>query len=282
MAFNLYRPALQTLTVMETMYAKQLMTYDYEPRDYTPEIDFIARAETKRQANPLLTRRVGAYFESNAEDMDPESIDVSGFEISYSFPHYRRPNAFYNRRTQTMQTYGSGDFSYRMLYEFLCQVFNEGAYFVSDYLKGEFIGTAAHEKFLSFRGRILNHMAGELKQKKKNYRLRNVRGQFSSASDMTSEDFDREFVRMSSEWQGFEVWKDQIMKSELDELGEQIREQIIVALSTGTISLNHINEPATVDKKIDFDFRNPHAVFYASGSLIEHLNIYIGLDREVA
>lgn len=288
--FTRYRPVLQTLTQMETLQAARLLTYEYEPEVDMGEIDFITRASDRGAENPLFTRRIGAYFEGSSSDIDPESLDVAGFEITYNFPYYRRPNLFRNIKTGRSSTYGSGHFSYRMLYEFLCQVWNDGEYFVSAYLNGEFKQTPVYDRFRAFRRRVLKKMADELKEKKQGLyqkaqqvRLRDVQGRFVSPDRVAEKDIQHEYMRMSKGWDSFQTLRDRTMKAELDSIGKDIREQIITALSTGALSLRKESvTPETERRKAALGFTNPSAVFYASGQLIEHLSIYIALDKETA
>jgi len=260
------------------------------------DMDFISRT-TRGTNDPLFTRhspQVGGDI-----DFDPDLIEL-GAHITYSFPHTIRDNRFNSIdapmwagfiKSDTREKYGADNFSFRLLYEFLCRVYNSGEYFIDTYFEQDFKQSPVYPRYIAIRDKIRKEVARELWQNKKGLMerastLRDLQGRFSSATDMTDADLRREYERLyGGTFKDFKVWRNSVYARELKDVGQEIREDIIVRLSTGNMTLikDQVQE-ATVIKRAGLGLApSQQQVFFASGQLIESLNVYISLDeREVA
>jgi hypothetical protein len=193
--YTLWREKLENLTGMERMFAQRWLDLGYAEKG--SEIDFIARSKSN-STDKLIFRRIADYYDNNEETIDPDELDVSRFQITYDFPSRARDNVFYNGLLHGV--YGEANFSFRLLYEFLCKTFNDGEYFIDRYLRVEFKQTGVYERFLGYKKNMLRRMAEELKAEKKRLRgggaFKDVRGRFKRTSEATMRDIRQEFSRV--------------------------------------------------------------------------------------
>lgn len=271
---KLYRPGNIRLNKMESLLAENLVA---ESEGYG--VDFIAR--TSSGSGNRIKGRHFVTLKAFAEQGYSTDISLKNFQISYSFPSKER-NIFFPRGT-----YGQSMFSFRLLYEYLCELYNNNIPFIDEYLEGEFQYTNEYEELQALNERIFVRMSEEVHQKGRELRgdtwrgpvLRDEKGRFMSAEKADPWHIDAAIERLSG-WQDFDVWKDDVIRQEVKELGRKIRERIIVSLELGEIPLHHSNAASTIKRKEELGFSSPESVFYASGQLINTLNIYIALDTE--
>ncbi len=263
--------------------------------------------------NTLTTRAEQRFTRESMGALDAFAWDTSdgrnNFDIKYRFTEGVRDNEFQGVFTQfaanpgtldrimkmwsegreSRSTYGKGEYgaeglSFRLLYEILCNSYNQGEYFVDTYLTERFPQSAVYREFLSVKNGIVQEMAKDLYKNQMQYqnspnaRLRSeTTGRFISASGATPQDVEQNYRRVFGGWGDFSVWQNQYYRQRLDSVAAQIREDIISDLSTGAIPLNHSNTSATKQKRIEAGLP-PDPEFFASGQLINNLEIYIDLD----
>jgi len=270
-----YMPRLMRLTKHEKMFAQSFVE-DAGVEDTDSDIDFISRT-SKGTENPLRTRQV-----IDSADIH-NAIEMSGgFEITYSFSNTVRPHMYplVNPRfvDKAYSQYGKEGWSYRLLYEFLCKTWNGGQYFIDEYFSSVFSWRPVAEQFAGVNKSITRQMAQELKEQK-GKALKNARGKFAKVQNMTEKDVEYQFMQMFDDWKSFSVWRDATAKEKLKTLGDRIRDDIIECMSMGILTLRPYVKDSTMEKRMRFTNFDAMHMFYASGNLIRHLNIYISLDK---
>jgi len=307
--------ALMQLTAHEKKFSKQSLGSGYRgtsARDM-PEIDIVARTSKPMHLDALYEWYVGtdeSKFDWDAEMMD-SSMGFTNFEILYNFTDAVRDNKFSNTTFFTMVgnmseqihkmrygrtgqssvgEYGKSGFTFRLLYEFLCLGFNEGEYFVTTYFNQHFRERGCYHSFIEVKDKINKAMSEDLykaiRQYKNNPRARIQQagtGRLLSASAAQAQDIKFTYGQTFG-IDDFAIWRNAYYKAELERVAEEIRQDIIVMLSTGEINLNYsaITE-ATAERRRELGL-DPfiNHVFYASGQLIDNMNIYINVDQEAA
>jgi hypothetical protein len=91
---------------------------------------------------------------------------------------------------------------------------------------------------------------------------------------------------VSKRFMDFKVWQDPLIRERCSRIAAEIRHDIEVCLSTGKLPLRG-SEGATVSRKTrklrsELVGLNPNRLFYASGQLIRHLNVYVEIGEKVA
>jgi hypothetical protein len=226
---------------------------------------------------------------------DPLTISesLSEYEITYSFSSAIRKNKFVTAEGK-LSTYGSA-ISFRMLYEYLSQVWNGGHYFIDDYF-AQFESRPVYEEFVSTLSTLKNKSVMQAQKRweemwaenAKAPKLRDKQGKFSSASKMSHADWGRQYERLAGEfgeWADFSVFSEAAFKGRVKELGAKIRQDIKLCLYVGLMPLHRSQDVArqTAFTRLRFpSFTNKTQVFHASGQLIDNIRIYIALDRGVA
>jgi hypothetical protein len=159
-----YKPRLATLTKKERMFAQESLSKDYRYGTEldVPDFDFIAPAT----AHPIRTRRIGLQYLDRPEDFEPEFFGMGPFQITYAFSHAIRRNHFPVKgalalRPKVMGTYGASGWSFRMLYEFLCEVYNRGVPFIDTYFSETFKTRPVYTRFKSIYETIQDDINGE-------------------------------------------------------------------------------------------------------------------------
>ncbi len=275
-------PEVVTLSEQELLFLQEPLPFQGDGTD-KPLIDFIARTDKKIDFNTWFTKRVVLSDEDNIAGLK----DLGEFEISYNFPDTIRNNVFPHG------VYGKHGITMRMLYEMLCGVYNLNEYFVDRYFDDVFLHSTAYTKLKQLRIDILTSIAQELFAQKKamaatmgkkpsQVRLTDRYGRFTSASNVQigMYDLELEHKRMFGSFGDFDVWSNTQYERELQEVGEEIRQDIIRALSIGEIPLQkQALTEETIRKRIRAGIRSEE-IFYASGRLIDSIQIFIVLDKE--
>jgi len=272
-----YRPTLADLTKGELMFAGKSLDKFYRRNTEldVPDFDFAA-SSTK---HPIMTRRIAERYLNRPEDFKPEYFNMGAFQITYNFSHAIRKNTFPTRASfplnpKPVGEYGASGWSFRMLYEFLCEAYNCGIPFIDTYFKDTFKSRPVYARFLSIYSDIQDDINNEQFELFKAVPLK---------ADGTP---DMRYAE-SKKFMDFKVWQDNIIKQDCKRLAADIRHDIEVCLSTGKLPLQGGQEGRTVSsgtRKIRREFvgLNPSRLFYASGSLIEHLNVYIEIGDKAA
>jgi hypothetical protein len=267
-----YRPRLAQLTGKELMFAQESLDKDYRYGTELdiPDFDFAA----PRTMHPIKTRRVAMKYTNRPTDFEPEFFDMGAFQITYNFSSAIRKNNFPLRgalpfNPKATGEYGASGFSFRLLYEFLCESYNNNAPFIDTYFNQIFKTRQVYTDFKDIYNTIQDDINGE--------QLTLFMG-LPLKTDGTP---DMRYTE-SKKFMDFKVWQDPIIGQDCKNLAAAIRHDIIVCLSTGRIPLRKKTVSGKTQKRramlLNLD---PNRFFFASGQLINHLNIYVEIgDRE--
>ena len=170
--------------------------------------------------------------------------------------------------------YGAPGWSFRMLYEFLCEAYNGGEPFVDTYFDQVFKIRPVHSDFTAIYDSIQDSINAE---------------QLALFMELplTADGTPDMRYTASKRFMDFKVWQDPIVKQGCGRLAKLIRHDIEVCLSTGQLPLRG-REGATISrraKKLRDELGgmiHPSRLFYASGQLIQHLNIYVEIGDKAA
>jgi hypothetical protein len=236
-----------------------------------PDFDFAAPSSSHQ----IMTRRVALTGNNRPDDFEPEFFDMGPFQITYNFSHAIRKNNFPLRNALPYQPkatgeYGAGGWSFRMLYEFLCEAYNGGYPFVDTYFGQVFKTRTVYAGFKSIYDTIQEDINAE------QFVL------FMSLPLKADGTPDMRYAA-SKRYKDFKVWQDPIVRQDCKRLAKAVRDDIVVCLSTGRIPLkkeavSKRTEKAR-EKLIGLD---PSRFFFASGQLIRHLNIYAEVGGQYA
>jgi hypothetical protein len=267
---NFYVPHLAKLTGRELMFAQESLDKQYRQNSELdiPDFDFAAPATS----HPVMTRRVGMEWHNKPEDFDPEFFDMGPFQITYNFSNAARKNNFPMKnalplRPKATKEYGAANFSFRMLYEFLCEVYNRGEPFVDTYFKQGFKTRSVYAAFKDIYATIQDDINEE------QFSL------FASLPLKADRTPDMRF-KVSKRYMDFKVWQDPIVKQDCKSIANEIRRDIAACLSTGRIPLRG-RQGSTISKWAKkrrdelVGMKSSNLLFYASGQLINHLNIFV-------
>jgi len=213
--------------------------------------------------HPLMTRRVA---DLPHEDFNNKRFTLGPVQITYNFPSTIRNNIFPINPTPSFKnfrgTYGASGWSYRLLYEFLCEAYNWGMPFIDTYFK-RFKLRPVYWDFVDLWDDIQDDINNEL------YKMpqRDEKGRFIKLFD------------------SFAVFRDPIVKNRCKILACSIQDDIVNCLKTGQIPLRGKEgmrvSPTTAKIRKRFPTLHANQLFYASGRLIKHLNIYVEVgDKE--
>jgi hypothetical protein len=246
-----YKPRLAELTLHELAYINKHIDRD-------KDIDF-----------SLPTKRI-------IDTVDFAFMVDRPFQILYNFSWSLRRNRFPLVGGKGKGTYGDSGLSFRMLYELLCAAFNHGKYFIDDYFKLVFPYRQVGERFFELESVIKNRAVDEFRQWTANL----PRRKDGVAPDMR-------FAKKGFRFADFRLWKDASVHAEYMRLAEEIRRDIIVCLSTGRLVLqggeNAAVSSATMKARQRLGgMKSWSQLFYASGQLVEHVNIFINVAGDAA
>jgi hypothetical protein len=193
-------------------------------------------------------------------------------QITYSFPAEKRegvaPTA--SRSAGTRVWYGSERFTYRQLYDFLCARFNGGERFVDAYFQAVFPYSAVGRRFKAFERRMYAELNAEYGERWD--AALNRRQTRAGAPDLRTKE--------GALLKDFSFWRQERVGSELERFRRDVRDEIIQCLSTGKIPLIHnANAPVTMELRRSLGLDSRH-VFYASGRLIESIEIDIRMPED--
>jgi hypothetical protein len=233
-----------------------------------PDFDFFVPASPHR----IMTRRIVLRGNNSPDDFEPEFFDMGPFQITYRFSHAIRNNMFPLKnslpyRTKVMSAYGASGWSFRMLYEFLCDAYNGGYPFIDTYFGQVFKTRAVYIEFKKIYDIIQEDINAE---------QLNLFMALPLKADGTP---DMRYAA-SKRYKDFKVWQDPIIRQDCKRLAERIRKDIVVCLSTGQIPLRKAAVARkTAEARANFAGLDPDRFFFASGQLIRHLNIYVEVGR---
>jgi len=271
-----YRPTLAKPTKGELMFAQESLDRSYR-RNTEKDVsifDFVA-SNTK---HPIMTRRIAMQYMKRPEDFEPDFFHMGKFQITYNFSSAIRKNMFPTRGflpgIKPVGEYGASGWSFRMLYEYLCVSYNCEVPFIDTYFDKVFSTRSVYARFLAIYDEIQDAINNE---------------QFNMLQDVPLKADGTPDMRYaaSKKFMDFAVWKDSSVKETCKKIAADIRHDIEVCLSTGRIPLQGDQTGRTVSRatkkrRRKFVGLNPNRLFYASGQLIEHLNVYIEIGDKAA
>ena len=272
-----YKPRLAKLTGKELMFAQEGLHKDYRRGTEldVPDFDFAAPSTS----HPIMTRRIAMQYKNRSEDFEPEYFNMGPFQITYNFSSATRKNNFPLKDALPMKPklsreYGASGWSFRMLYEFLYEAYNGGVPFIDTYFERVFKTRPVYTEFKNIYETIQEDINNE---------QLDLFMQLPLKSDGTPD------MRYSAskKFMDFKVWQDPIIYQGCRKIAKEIRRDIEICLSTGRLPLRG-HEGARVSRrtrKIRSEIGGMiHAdrLFYASGQLIRHLNIYIEIGGKGA
>lgn len=199
---------------------------------------------------------VSLYIEENPEMYDEsyykafdeikthrhvETGSAQDFEVFYSFSSSIRGN----------RKYGNSNWSARFLYEFLSAGYNGGERFVDTYLNRLF---PYRPVYLVLKD-LVESVQDDIEMKWNDGNLRG--GQWSA------------FYK-------FQAARMEYLRNSLERFSREIRQDIILCLSTGMIPLNFSLSPATIKKRISLGLPSD-TPFYATSWLIKQLEVHVVL-----
>jgi hypothetical protein len=259
------------------MFARESLDKSYRRNTEldVPDFDFAAPAS----AHPIMTRRVGLKHRNRPEDFEPEFFDMGPFQITYKFSNAVRKNDFPLKNALAMRKkptkkYGATGWSFRLLYEFLCEAYNGGTLFVDSYFSQVFKTRPVYAEFKAIYATIQSDIDEE------------QRALFASLPLKANGTPDMRYT-VSKKFMDFKVWQNPIVRQDCKQLAAEIRSDIEVCLRTGRLPLRG-KEGATVSgttRKLRSELggiMNADRLFYASGQLIRHLNIYVEVGDAAA
>jgi hypothetical protein len=262
-----YKPTLATLTGHELMFAGESLNKDYRRGTEldVPDFDFAAPVSPHR----IMTRRVALHGDNGPDYFEPEFFDMGPFQITYNFSRAVRKNNFPLRNALTQRSKGTGEYgasgwSFRMLYEFLCEAYNGGYPFVDTYFGQVFRTRSVYTELKGIYDTIREDINAEQLNLFMSLPLKK-----DGTPDMR--------YSASKRYRDFKVWQDPIVRQDCKRLADAIRDDIVVCLSTGGIPLRkqEVSSRGTKQARAKLVGLHPSQFFFASGQLIRHLNIYV-------
>jgi hypothetical protein len=270
-ATRFYAPVPAKLTDKELMFAGGSLEWGYRRAAVSdqPDFDFAASALPHK----IMRRRTVLRGNNRPEDFEPEFFDMGPFQITYNFSRSIRKNTFplkdvLSFRPKASGEYGANGWSFRMLYEFLCKFYNGGYPFVDTYFAQVFKTRAVYARLKSIYGVIQDDINEEQLALYMSLPLKK-----DGTPDMR--------YAASKRFKDFRVWQDPIVKQNCKDLAKDIRDDVVVCLSTGRIPLRKqsVSIRGTRQARARLVGLHPTQFFFASGQLIKHLNIYVEVGR---
>ena len=222
-----------------------------------PERYDIAKYYKRNKRN----REKGRWLKKNENEI-PEFTDADfDWQITYSFP-----SDLHNNVTESGKIYGGETVTYRRLYLILCEAFNGGDFFVDEYFNSVYPHSWVKERV----DVELNNLQDELTY----YASDLLEGAVATRKG----ELDRRYTVVNRgmksrirEWKAFaRQWEEEKGEG----LAELVAEDIKRALEVGEIPLNHKLSERT--KKLRrYAGLNDEMVFYATGDLIDHIQLFV-------
>lgn len=222
-----------------------------------PERYDIAKYYKRNKRNPER----GKWVNKNENEI-PEFTDADfNWQITYSFP-----SDLHNNVTELGRKYGGETVTYRRLYLILCEAFNGGEFFVDEYFNSVYPKSWVKERV----DVELNNLKDELTY----YASDLLEGAVATRKGELDKRYsvvNRGMKTRIREWKAFaRQWEEE--KGE--ELAEIVAEDIKRALEVGEIPLNMKLSERT--KKLRrYAGLNDTTVFYATGDLIDHIQLFV-------
>jgi len=210
------------------------------------------------------------------------------YQITYNFSSAIRNNLFSSKSaalsvkslTSSVKEYGASGWSFRALYEFLCDYHNGGYPFIDTYFERIFKTRPVYQRFLEIYNDVREDIAAEQLDLLQDAPLKN-----DGTPDMR--------YAASKRFADLKVWQDPVIKLNCRRVADDIRADIVRCLYSGRIPMCHRPgksgstgirsvslHTAKIREKLA-GMKHPTRLFFASGQLIAHLNIFVELDKGV-
>jgi len=259
-----YKPKVATLTKNEVIFFNEGI---YGKHKDSGRFGFILNPTT------IMTRRIAM------KQTKPGTFGMGAFQITYNFSKAVRDNRFYSRADATafgsvipQKEYGAKGWSFRALYEFLCEYYNGGYPFIDTYFGQVFKSRPVCQRFLAIYDDIQDKLNAEQFDLFLSLPLENDR-----TPDMS--------YAASKRFADFRVWQNPIIKNECKNIAKEIRDDIVGCLKSGLIPMSGRKNPTVADNTRKTRARlagiHPNRLFFASGRLISKLNIFVEIDKGV-
>lgn len=209
----------------------------------------------------VVKRNKGEYgqWKNKPEDELIQFAEDFDWQITYSFPDEIRDNSLPNG-----DVYGGSNVTYRRLYLILCEHFNDKEYFIDTYFNEVYPDTVKPD------------VDKELAKVKKEL-IEVAEKELEGAVPTKSGKLDRRYkinrviqTKLNKYERFAQQWEDSIG----EDLAQLIRDDIINALSTGQISLKHINSSETWIRRRKLELDSKH-IFYATSRLINSIQLFV-------
>lgn len=222
-----------------------------------PERYDIAKYYKRNKRNPER----GKWVRKNQNEI-PEFTDADfDWQITYSFP-----SDLHNNVTELGRKYGGKTVTYRRLYLILCEAFNGGEFFVDEYFNSVYPKSWVKERV----DVELNNLKDELTY----YASDLLEGAVATRKGELDKRYsvvNRGMKTRIREWRAFaRQWEEE--KGE--ELAFYVAEDIKRALEVGEIPLNHKLSASTKKRRL-YAGLNAEPLFYATGDLIDHIQLFV-------
>jgi hypothetical protein len=190
-----------------------------------------------------------------------------GVQVTYSFSSAVRDEVFAKRDSNGIGKYGVHGISFRLLYDFLCEQFNSGVYFIDTYFDSIFDTRPEYEELSQLNDNIIEDIEEERIDLLANSVYR-VNGEL----DMR--------YAVNKRYVSLETWKNPVRKAECARVAHDIQDDIVLCLANGRIPLTkQAVATSTVKTRERLVGLFGDRMFYASGQLIKHLKIYVELSE---
>lgn len=186
--------------------------------------------------------------------------------VTYSFSHAIRSSRFV-KISGGIGAYGATGFSFRLLYEFLCEAFNSGESFIDTYFERIFDTRSVSDELNQLNDGIINEIDAEKEEL------------VSQLITTKNGALDQRYS-VNKRYTSLKVWKNPVRKTECARVASDIKRDIVSCLSSGRIPLrkNRVAS-STLEARKRFLGIDGNKFFYASGQLIEHLSIFVELSE---
>jgi len=226
---------------------------------------------TMPYVNTIMTRRIAMQYLNRPEDFSPDFFDMGAFQITYNFSKEIRNNLFSSKDVSLMlEEYGASGWSFRALYEFLCEYYNHGQPFIDTYFGQVFSSRPVYRRFLAIYDNIQDRISAEQFDLFQNLPLR-----ADGTPDMR--------YAASKRFADYAVWQDPIIRQGCRDIANEIRADIVWCLHSGRIPMSgrsNVVAKATEKRRAQLEgMRHPYRLFFASGQLIRHLNIFVEIAK---
>lgn len=232
---------------LSDMYNLDLRPQDYrEAPDFEPKFNPVTASDEainrfkESMQRPKKSPRSSRY-EADADWLG--SVFDLPYQVSYYFPNTVRPNKV------GKGAYGAGKFTFRNLYEFLCDTFNGGERFIEKYFATVF-KEHMQTKFDSAVMELKRELRAEI-DKRRAWKKR---------------------------WKSnYDEWAGPWVRGTLTQLARETKKDMATSLATRGIPLRKVNlSEATLKTRRDLGLSSK-AVFYATGRLIKSIVVTIVL-----